>query len=169
MKLLKIKFFAQGEKLPKNKTIVFNCTTGGRAIEAWSKLKDEKFDMIFMGQVVEHIQIAGLPVVFSWIKEHLQPNGIFCFDTPNRIITKVQMGDELYIDPDHKKEYTPAEIVTLMQENGFEVTQQHAILQMPNVQKNNSFDTEDYYDGQLVSDNPDEGYCFGTYAKVKIG
>lgn len=32
-------------KLPKNKTIVFNCTTGGRAIEAWSKLKDAKFDM----------------------------------------------------------------------------------------------------------------------------
>lgn len=133
------------------------------------QLRNEKFDMIFMGQVVEHIQIAGLPVVFNWIKEHLQPNGIFCFDTPNRIITKVQMGDELYIDPDHKKEYTPAEIVTLMQENGFEVTQQQAILQMPNVQKNNTFDTEDYYDGQLVSDNPDEGYCFGTYAKVKMG
>ena len=33
------------EKLPKNKTIVFNCTTGGRAIEAWSKLKDAKVDM----------------------------------------------------------------------------------------------------------------------------
>uniref|UniRef100_UPI004048572F rhodanese-like domain-containing protein n=1 Tax=Aliarcobacter sp. TaxID=2321116 RepID=UPI004048572F len=33
------------EKLPKNKTIVFNCTAGGRSIEAWSKLNDEKFDM----------------------------------------------------------------------------------------------------------------------------
>jgi rhodanese-related sulfurtransferase len=33
------------EKLPKNKTIVFNCTAGGRSIEAWSKLKYEKFDM----------------------------------------------------------------------------------------------------------------------------
>ena len=30
------------EKLPKNKTIVFNCTTGGRAIEAWSKLKETR-------------------------------------------------------------------------------------------------------------------------------
>jgi SAM-dependent methyltransferase len=131
------------------------------------QLRNEKFDMIFMGQVVEHIQIAGLPVVFNWIKAHLQPGGVFCFDTPNRIVTKVQMGDDLYIDPDHKKEYTPAEIVTLMQENGFEVIQQKAILQMPNVQKNNSFGLEDYYDGQLLSDNPDEGYCFGTYAIVK--
>ena len=33
------------EKLPKNKTIVFNCTAGGRSIEAWSKLNDVKFDM----------------------------------------------------------------------------------------------------------------------------
>ena len=32
------------EKLPKNKTIVFNCTAGGRSIEAWSKLNDEKID-----------------------------------------------------------------------------------------------------------------------------
>ena len=35
-------FFA---KLPKDKTIVFNCTAGGRSIEAWSKLKDAKIDL----------------------------------------------------------------------------------------------------------------------------
>lgn len=33
------------EKLPKNKTIVFNCAAGGRSIEAWSKLNYEKFDV----------------------------------------------------------------------------------------------------------------------------
>ena len=33
------------EKLPKNKTIVFNCTAGGRSIEAWAKLNSAKFDM----------------------------------------------------------------------------------------------------------------------------
>lgn len=33
------------EKLPKNKTIVFTCTTGGRSIETWSKLNDEKLDI----------------------------------------------------------------------------------------------------------------------------
>jgi len=30
-------------KLPKNKTVVFNCTSGARALEAWMKLKDNKF------------------------------------------------------------------------------------------------------------------------------
>lgn len=33
------------KKLPKNKTIVFNCTAGGRSIEAWTKLKDAKLDV----------------------------------------------------------------------------------------------------------------------------
>lgn len=32
-------------KLPKNKTIVFNCTAGGRSIEAWTKLKEAKLDI----------------------------------------------------------------------------------------------------------------------------
>jgi len=32
-------------KLPKNKTIVFNCTAGGRSIESWVKLKDAKLDI----------------------------------------------------------------------------------------------------------------------------
>jgi len=32
-------------KLPKNKTIVFNCTAGGRSTEAWAKLKDAKYDV----------------------------------------------------------------------------------------------------------------------------
>ena len=46
------KFFFSGvnniklsKKLPKNKTIVFNCTAGGRSIEAWTKLNEAKFDV----------------------------------------------------------------------------------------------------------------------------
>lgn len=33
------------DKLPKNKTIVFNCTSGARALEAWTKLQENKFDV----------------------------------------------------------------------------------------------------------------------------
>ncbi|WP_298753646.1 rhodanese-like domain-containing protein [uncultured Arcobacter sp.] len=32
-------------KLPKDKTVVFNCTAGGRSIEAWAKLKDAGIDI----------------------------------------------------------------------------------------------------------------------------
>ena len=33
------------EKLPKGKTIIFNCTAGARSIEAWSKLKKDNIDI----------------------------------------------------------------------------------------------------------------------------
>jgi rhodanese-related sulfurtransferase len=33
------------EKLPKGKTIVFNCSAGARSIEAWSKLKKDNIDI----------------------------------------------------------------------------------------------------------------------------
>lgn len=33
------------EMLPKNKSIVFNCTAGGRSLEAWMKLKDANYDV----------------------------------------------------------------------------------------------------------------------------
>lgn len=32
-------------KLPKNKTVVFNCTAGGRSMEAWTKLADANLDV----------------------------------------------------------------------------------------------------------------------------
>ena len=129
-------------------------------------LADEKFDMIFMGQVVEHIRIEGLPVVLRWIADHLNPGGQFFCDTPNRLITRVQMGETVFIDPDHKKEYQASEIAQLMREAGFTVTTQLGLLQMPNVVATQQFGREDYYSGELVCDNPDQGYCFATHVRV---
>ena len=33
------------EKLPKDKSIVFNCTAGGRSLDAWTRLKNAKYDV----------------------------------------------------------------------------------------------------------------------------
>lgn len=33
------------EKLPKDKSIIFNCTAGGRSLDAWNKLKLAKYDI----------------------------------------------------------------------------------------------------------------------------
>jgi SAM-dependent methyltransferase len=76
-------------------------------------LRDQRFDMIYMGQVVEHIYEDKLPRVLSWIKDHLVEGGKFIFDTPNRLITRYETGDSHYIDPDHKREYTPEVFATL--------------------------------------------------------
>ena len=53
------------------------------------------------------------------VRRILSPDGWFCFDTPNRGITKIQSPGE-YINPDHKYEYTHAEMTALLSAAGFE-------------------------------------------------
>lgn len=124
------------------------------------ELRDQKFDMIYMGQVVEHIYEDKLPTVLLWIKKHLAPGGRFCFDTPNRLITRFETGEDRYIDPDHKREYTPEAFAALLKTAGFTITQQWGILEMPNVAANQRLAVKDYYDGLQLAADPTHGYCF---------
>jgi SAM-dependent methyltransferase len=124
------------------------------------ELRDQLFDMIYMGQVVEHIYEDKLPNVLLWIKNHLAPGGRFCFDTPNRLITRFETGEDRYIDPDHKREYTPDALVVLLKAAGFSIEQQWGILNMPNVVANRRLGVKDYYDGEQLAPDPAQGYCF---------
>jgi SAM-dependent methyltransferase len=124
------------------------------------ELRDQLFDMIYMGQVVEHIFVDKLPNVLLWIKNHLAPGGRFCFDTPNRLITRFETGEDRYIDPDHKREYTPVAFASLLNDAGFEIVRQWGILEMPNVATNQGLAVKDYYDGAQLAETPTHGYCF---------
>jgi SAM-dependent methyltransferase len=124
------------------------------------ELRDQKFDMIFMGQVVEHIFEDKLPRVLSWIKDHLANGGKFIFDTPNRLITRFETGEDRYIDPDHKREYEPQAFAALLKAAGFTITQQWGILDMPNVIATGSYGIKDFYSGEPLSSSPTNAYCF---------
>ena len=124
------------------------------------ELSIQKFDMIFMGQVVEHIYEDKLISVLGWIRDHLSEQGAFFFDTPNRLLTRYETGDDNYIDPDHKKEYTPDEFVALLKVAGFTAIESWGILEMPHVAENKHIDVPDFYDGALVTPSPDDAYCF---------
>jgi SAM-dependent methyltransferase len=124
------------------------------------ELRDQKFDMIFMGQVVEHIYEDKLPNVLLWINKHLAPGGRFCFDTPNRLITRFETGEDRYIDPDHKREYEPQAFAELLKTAGFTITHQWGILDMPNVIATASYGIKDFYSGEPLSASPTNSYCF---------
>ena len=130
------------------------------------ELRDQQFDMIYMGQVVEHIFEDKLPNVLLWIKNHLAPGGRFCFDTPNRLITRFETGEDRYIDPDHKREYTPEAFASLLKDAGFEIVQKWGVLEMPNVVANQRLTVRDYYDGQQLADSPTQGYCFAMMCQA---
>jgi SAM-dependent methyltransferase len=124
------------------------------------ELRDQRFDMIYMGQVVEHIYEEKLPRVLAWIKDHLVEGGKFIFDTPNRLITRFETGEDRYIDPDHKREYEPQAFAALLKTAGFTVTQQWGILDMPNVIATASYGIKDFYSGEPLSSSPTNSYCF---------
>ncbi len=124
------------------------------------ELREQMFDIIYMGQVVEHIYEDKMLGVLKWIRSHLADGGTFFFDTPNRLITLFQTGEGEYIDPDHKTEYTPDEFAELLLEAGLKVTKEWGILEMPNVAVNRSFSREDYYGGALLSSSATDSYCF---------
>jgi SAM-dependent methyltransferase len=131
------------------------------------RLIDAQFDLIFMGQVVEHVLPQALPGLFQWISTHLSPHGTFCCDTPNRLITRLQTGEDDLIDPDHKYEYRPSELQSIMQDNGLRVIKQVGLLEMPNVVSLQRFGTQDYYQGRLICENPNDGYCFASHCVAR--
>ena len=73
-----------------------------------------------MGQTIEHIVPESLPDILDWISDHLNENGKFIFDTPNRLITSIQ--SDSFIDPDHKIEYTPDQLESILRKHNFSIS-----------------------------------------------
>jgi SAM-dependent methyltransferase len=133
----------------------------GRAeqIHECKELSKMKFDCIFMGQTIEHIKKEDLSQLLHWIRTHLNNEGRFIFDTPNRIITAIQSTDNL-IDPDHKYEYTPREMEELLNNSGFKVIKKTGILDMPYTYESGNFNPLEVYETNKVNENPDTSYVF---------
>lgn len=135
-------------------------------IQECPTLQDQRFNMIYMGQAIEHILQDKLPGTLTWVREHLAPQGRFIFDTPNRTITKIQFPDR-YIDSDHKYEYTPAEMEVLLKENGFDVVQRWGMLNMSQTYQSGKFDQEELYQlDQMLNREPDTSYVFAFECAV---
>ena len=135
-------------------------------IEDYRDLKDLKFDMIYMGQTIEHIYPEKLPIVLNWIKNRLNKNGSFIFDTPNRSITELQIVDK-YIDEDHKIEYVPSKLKLILEKFGFEVDREWGLLPMPNSFDTKIFNPLETYNQPLVNSDPEKAYLFAFSCKVK--
>lgn len=129
-------------------------------IDLCRELENEKFDLIFMGQVIEHIYPESLNSILKWIYEHLNQNGFFIFDTPNRIITSIQSPNN-FIDQDHKIEYTPQQLKSILIETGFNIDKQWGLLPMPNTYLSKLFNPlESYEQPHLSEELLDQCYLF---------
>lgn len=136
-------------------------------IQDCPSLQEQQFNMIYMGQAIEHILPDKLPGTLQWVRSHLAAEGRFVFDTPNRSLTKIQFPDR-YIDADHKREYSPAEMEALLIENGFGVVQQWGMLNMPETYRTGRFDPEEIYQTpDSLNRTPETSYVFAFECRVK--
>jgi predicted SAM-dependent methyltransferase len=96
-----------------------------RSMADLSFADDESTDLIYSGQSIEHVTPDDARKVVQEAFRILRPGGHFALDTPNAPICRLHSAD--FIDPDHKHEYTLAELVELLEEGGFEVTERKGL------------------------------------------
>ncbi|MGH9042433.1 MAG: methyltransferase domain-containing protein [Acidimicrobiia bacterium] len=80
---------------------------------------DASFDLVYSGQTIEHIVPEVAAHVLAEVHRVLRPGGHLGLDTPNARATRAQQAE--FIDPDHKVEYTHAEMVALLEGAGLAV------------------------------------------------
>ena len=124
-----------------------------------SALKSESFDMIVSGQTIEHVSKADAIHIFKEAWRLLKPGGVFCLDTPNRLITKL-VSPKGFIHPEHQYEYDPKELAAIGAAIGFVVEQQLAVSPMPKSAQTQCFDYDELVRSTSFSQDVETGFSF---------
>jgi SAM-dependent methyltransferase len=122
-------------------------------------------DLVFSGESIEHVSREDCVRVLEETRRVLKPTGWFCFDTPNRAVTRVQVGDELFVNPDHKHEYTHPEMRGLLERTGFEVVEQKGVTLCPSA-GTGAFDVNDLVDNVGLYDEIED--CYLLYYRCRV-
>jgi hypothetical protein len=136
---------------------------GAEQIEDVPGLQDRIYDCVYLGQAIEHIYPEALPGMLGWVKAHLRSGGQLVFDTPNRLLTKIQCPNSL-IDPDHKYEYTPSEMQRVLENAGFAVGKKVGMVHLPAQAASGKYAARDFATAQLLSNDVDACYLFAFEA-----
>ncbi|HEX6595803.1 MAG TPA: methyltransferase domain-containing protein [Acidimicrobiales bacterium] len=84
-----------------------------------SRYEPASFDLVYSGQTFEHVTESEGDVVLKEVARVLAPGGAFALDTPNATVCRRQQDE--FIDPDHKIEYTAAQLEAKLAAGGFTV------------------------------------------------
>lgn len=80
---------------------------------------ESSVDLVYSGQSIEHVHREEASLMLKSVNRMLRPGGYVAIDTPNARVTRLQQDD--FIDPDHKYEYSWAELERMIVDAGFEV------------------------------------------------
>lgn len=119
------------------------------------------FDLIWSGESIEHVTVEEAEKVLSEAYKLLKPGGILALDTPNRRATKVHSPDS-YIHAEHKIEYYYEDLCKLIEKHNFKILQTKGLIDLSTSLATSSMEHfyEEFIQGELINDNPDNSYCF---------
>ena len=136
-----------------------------RHLDQVPELGGRRFDAIFMGQVIEHLPPHRPPGTPPHIPPHLPARSLVVFDTPNRALTKIVMGDD-FLTEDHTREYEPGELAAIVRRHGFAIDKITGIHPMPNSLSTRRFDPDEQ--PATVGDaKPEECFCFAIHCHAE--
>jgi len=115
------------------------------------------FDLVWSGQSVEHISVEAARQMFAEVLRVLRPGGWFCLDTPNRLLTTIH-AEGAMIHPDHKHEYSPAELMRELEAAGFRIEQSLGVCDMPFTSESGVIDYRDFLVGAGIIRSLDTAY-----------
>ena len=103
-----------------------------------STIESGSIDLVFSGESIEHVSYDECIKTLAEVRRILAPTGFFCFDTPNRALTKLQLPNS-YINPDHKYEYTHQEMTRLLTNAKLAIIEEKGISWMPDSARTHNF------------------------------
>ena len=134
-----------------------------RSMTDLSVFEDSAVDLVWSGQSIEHVSEADAQLVYKEAYRVLRPDGWFCLDTPNRLLTEIHT--EGYIHPEHKIEYYPDHLKQNLIESGFAIVEERGVCEMLNTYKTRKFDYRDFVVGNPLSHHVDS--CYIQYYRCK--
>ena len=134
-----------------------------RSMADLSFADDESTDLIYSGQSIEHVTRDDARKVVQEAFRILRPGGHFALDTPNAPICRLHSPG--FIDPDHKHEYTLAELVALLEEGGFDVIERKGLNLASRSRREARFDTAEIAGNHGVYADAESCYLLAVVAR----
>jgi SAM-dependent methyltransferase len=131
-----------------------------------SSIPSASVDLVWSGESIEHITEEDSKLVYAEVKRILKPEGYFCLDTPNRLMTELHIGTPEWIHPEHKIEYYPEHLQRNLREAGFDIMEQLGVVEMVNTSRTGKIDYRDFYVGAGLSLSLERSYIQFYRCKV---
>lgn len=124
-----------------------------------SPFEPSSFDLVWSGQSIEHVSPEDAKRVFEAVARVLKPEGVFCLDTPNRRVSALLTRGGM-LHPEHKIEYTAAELKKLAEDLGYQVSQMLGETVLPFSREIGRYCRAEARVGALVTESVDDGLSF---------